>query len=406
MILIGIDGFDWRVLRRVIEQGKAPNLERFLERGPSGELITMTPAYSPVIWTSMATGKLPAKHGITGFVKQAQGDSGRPVPFTSNSVRTRPVWSILGELGRESAVVGWWTTWPAQPLSGVIVSDRMLYNRFNLWFGLDHSGADLPAQTHPPELFDELLPLTRATDELEREFRATFVPDAPGPVIQQDLHDPWYELFLVYARDRAYASMLDRVLERGPFDFVAFYLNGPDIASHYFWKHLFPEEWDEPIPPEELARNSMIIESYYAWVDRTIGPLLESADEHRVVIVVSDHGFVTGRRADSPNISGTHYRAAPPGIVAMAGGGLVAGGETGQGSVLDVAPSVLHLLGHPVGRDMDGRVLPAVESATGGRSVRFVDSHDVDFVPQDADPLTSPFDDGIVAKLRALGYLD
>jgi predicted AlkP superfamily pyrophosphatase or phosphodiesterase len=406
VLVVGVDGLEWRVLDRLIAEGKVPNLARFIEGGTRGELTTLAPAYSPVIWATVATGKLPQKHGITHFVKPPEGPDQRAVPFTSNARTTAALWNILGDLGRRVAVVGWWTTWPAEPVNGVLVSERMLYNRFNLWFGLDLAGGDLPGQTYPPELFDDLADATRMEASFEDEFFERFAPGSPRPSFRRDLHDPWYELLMVHARDRAYAEMLDRILRRDSYEFVAYYLNGPDIASHYFWKYLFPEEWSEPIPSEDVERYREVIPRYYAWVDEAIAPLLAQADAETIVILLSDHGFVTGHRPDSPNISGTHFRAAPPGVLVMAGGGIPAAGEFGRATVMDLTPTILHALGHGVGRDMDGLVLPDVARATGARAVRYVDSYDGDRERAAADPIATEYDEAILEQLRALGYID
>ena len=168
-------------------------------------------------------------------------------------------------------------------------------------------------------------------ETLDAEFRSRF-PDAP-PALHEDLHDPWYELYLVFGRDRAYAKMLDHVLARGEQDFVAFYVNGPDIASHYFWKYRFPDEWPIPIPAGEMASGRDVIGQAYAYADELIGGLTQLADERCLVIVLSDHGFVTGHRGDSLNISGVHWRDAPPGIIVMAGAGIAPGTELERGSV-------------------------------------------------------------------------
>jgi arylsulfatase A-like enzyme len=283
-----------------------------------------------------------------------------------------------------------------------MVSDRMLYNRFNLWLGFSRHGSDLPGQTYPEELFDELSDAGRIPEELEQELFARFSPVGSG-VLEENLHDPWYELFLVFARDEAYRTILQRVLERESYDFVAYYVNGPDVASHYFWKHRFPEEWPEPIPEDELRARGEVIARYYAYVDESIAPLLAQADERCLVIVLSDHGFVTGRRPDASTISGIHHDAAPPGVIAMAGGGLEPASKLDRGHVLDVAPTVLHALGLAVARDMDGLVWsasPALE-----RPVRYVGSYDEPGKPTQDEPITTEYDEAIVEKLKALGYL-
>jgi predicted AlkP superfamily pyrophosphatase or phosphodiesterase len=404
VVVVGIDGLDWRVMRGMMAEGKLPAIERFLDGGIAGELGTMAPAYSPVIWATIATGKLPREHGITGFV--TRGASGAPqVPFTSNLRRAKAIWNIAGEAGRRVAVNGWWTTWPAEPVEGAMVSDRMLYNRFNLWFGNERAGGDLPAQTHPPELFERLLPLTLPAAAIEREFFERFVDGEP-PAMVRELHDPWFELLMVYARDRAYGAMLERLLEEESYDLVLHYLNGPDIASHYFWKYLFPEEWDGPIAPEAVARYGGVIERYYELVDEAIGPLLAEAGAGCVVVLMSDHGFVTGRRDDSPEISGTHYRAAPPGVLAIAGGGLPAGGTIARASVTDIAPTLLHLLGLPVAHDMPGGVLAEVAASIPAPAGDPVASYESGAAPRPREPLETVYDEAILEKLRALGYID
>src|SRR3954454_1974367 len=67
LIVIGIDGGEWKVIHRLWDEGKLPNLKRIAERGVATTLHT---AYnsSPVIWTTIATGVTPEVHGITDFV--------------------------------------------------------------------------------------------------------------------------------------------------------------------------------------------------------------------------------------------------------------------------------------------------------------------------------------------------
>jgi arylsulfatase A-like enzyme len=200
--------------------------------------------------------------------------------------------------------------------------------------------------------------------------------------------------------------MLDRILTRDSYDFVAYYLNGTDIASHYFWKYRFPGEWSDPIPPDELKLGREIIPRYYEWTDEAIAPLLDRADARTLVVVLSDHGFVTGRRPDSPNISGTHFRAAPPGVLIMAGGGVPEATTIDRARVMDLAPTLLHALGHAVARDMDGRVLPVVAEALGARPVEFVDTYETADRREGHAPVTTIYDEAILEKLRALGYID
>ena len=65
ILLIGIDGADWDIIDALIDQGRLPNLALLKSEGVSGPLMTLRDIpLSPVIWTSVVTGKGPDKHGI------------------------------------------------------------------------------------------------------------------------------------------------------------------------------------------------------------------------------------------------------------------------------------------------------------------------------------------------------
>lgn len=403
VVVVGVDGLDWRVLEPLLAEGALPNLKRFLASGSAGRLETLLPTYSPIIWASIATGKSPEKHGIRGFGRRDPAEPTRIIPYTSNLRRVKALWNVLGERGLRVAVVGWWTTWPVEAVNGVMVSDRLAFTRMNLWLGLPHRPDELPAQVHPPERSAAIRAVAELGSDPQARFFESFFPGSPTEAMKKRLYDPHYELFLAWARDETYRQVLEQVRSDGDYDFLAYYLNGTDIASHHFWKHRFPEEWPDPIPADELSRFGDVIERYYAYADRTLAPLLELASPECVVILVSDHGFVTGRRPDSPNISGTHYRSAPPGVIALAGGTIPPGGRDLQASVLDVAPTVLHLLGQPVARDMDGAVLDVARDPE--RGVAWVETWE-DGSAAPTAPIPSAQDEVILERLRALGYLD
>ena len=80
--VIGVDSFDWRIIDPLLRQGKMPHLARLIARGARANLRTLQPILSPVIWTSIATGMKPARHGIVDFVVTAR-DTGQLVPVTS-----------------------------------------------------------------------------------------------------------------------------------------------------------------------------------------------------------------------------------------------------------------------------------------------------------------------------------
>ena len=122
VLLIGWDAADWKVITPLMDAGKMPNLERLVSQGVMGNLSTLYPILSPMLWTSIATGKRAYKHCIHGFV-EPDPKSGWVRPITNLGRKCKAIWNILNQNGLRSNVVGWWPSHPAEPINGVMVSD-------------------------------------------------------------------------------------------------------------------------------------------------------------------------------------------------------------------------------------------------------------------------------------------
>jgi hypothetical protein len=127
VLLIGLDGADWRILDPLLERGAMPHLARIVRNGVRARLRTIAPMLSPILWTSMATGKRPEKHGIMDFLA-VDSRTGRQIPVTSTMRQARAFWGILSGRGISVGTVGWWATWPAERVLGFQVSDRVAYH--------------------------------------------------------------------------------------------------------------------------------------------------------------------------------------------------------------------------------------------------------------------------------------
>ena len=124
VVIIGIDGLDWNVADPLLEEGRLPNLARIIERGVRADFQSLEYGIkSPIIWTTIATGKGPQKHGIADYLEDTED---APL-FNSNGWRARAVWDILGEKGYAVGVINWMVSWPAQPVNGYNVSDRIVF---------------------------------------------------------------------------------------------------------------------------------------------------------------------------------------------------------------------------------------------------------------------------------------
>ena len=73
VLVIGVDGARWDLVRRAMAEGRAPNLARLAREGVAGPtLLPYTPpaalTISEVGWSTIAAGVGPAKHGVNGFM--------------------------------------------------------------------------------------------------------------------------------------------------------------------------------------------------------------------------------------------------------------------------------------------------------------------------------------------------
>src|SRR3984957_17411471 len=171
VLLIGWDAADWKVINPLMDAGKMPHVRRLVENGVTGQIATLHPPLSPMLWTSIATGKRPFKHGIHGFSEPTP--DGRGVqPVTNLSRKTKAIWNILNQNDLRSIVIGWWPSHPAEPINGVMVSDH--FHRASGPF--DQGWPLAPHPVHPPELARTLSDLRVHPDHLTPEMVEPFVP--------------------------------------------------------------------------------------------------------------------------------------------------------------------------------------------------------------------------------------
>lgn len=365
ILLIGWDAADWKIIRPLMDASRMPNVRRLVENGATAQISTLYPPISPMLWTSIATGKRPFKHGIHGFSEPSP--DGRGVqPVTNLSRKSKAVWNILNQNGLRSIVVGWWPSHPAEPINGVMVSDQ--YHRAT--GPVEECWPLAENAVHPPELHDTLADLRVHPDLLTPDLVEPFIPLARE--IDQEKDDRLGLFLRTLAECMSVHSAATWLLDNRPWDFFAVYYDAIDHFCHGFMKYHPPRQAWVGERDFELYQN--VVSQAYQMQDRMLGTLIEKAGDDATVILVSDHGFHPDhlRPASIPDIP-----AAPTiehreyGILALRGQG-IKGNETIHGSsVLDVAPTILTLYGLPAGEDMDGKVLAQV----------FTDAPQVDSIP-------------------------
>ncbi len=410
VLLIGVDGMDWERVERLIAEGRLPNLARFQREGAAGVLRSIAPYRSPSIWTSIATGKTEEKHGVEGFLVD-RGHTAIATPVSSNLRRAKALWQILNAAGRTSGFIGWLVTWPAEEVDGYIVSSsffRMLEWDRRETENQTHAGR-MARAVYPPELLGEMAEFRVAADSVPIDDVAGYL-GTTDHLDDAEVQSLLAEITRIHASDLTKLALAEHLTRTTPTDLVAVYFRGVDLACHTFWRHMEPETWPWELSPETVETFAPAIDRYYEQTDAIIGELVELSDESTTVIVCSDHGFAGhSGRADFEGEAATGFDMhREEGVVFVMGPGIAGGFDVADATVLDIAPTVLALLGLPVGRDMDGRVLTEImePALLELRPVAEIATYESGDAPEGEEPIPSPVDDEIREQLRSLGYIE
>ena len=347
VLLIGWDAADWIILKPLIDQGLMPTFASLLKRGVSGNISTLQPILSPMLWNSIATGKQPEQHGIYGFVEPRPDGSGiRPV--TSTSRNCKAIWNILSQNGLRSNVVNWFASFPAEKINGVVVTDRYC-TQASVQPAKRCVG---PAMVHPSELVPALAELVVDPTRLDAETILSFIPE--GGKVDQEKDDRVRKLALLIAKMTTIHAAACRVMVEHPWDFMAVYYDAIDHFGHTFMPYHPPAM--EGIDPKDAEIYGQCVTGCYQFHDMMLGAMLKYAGPETTVILVSDHGFHSEEyRPGTDGYKNPVSWHRPYGVVVAAGPGIRKNDQLTGANLLDIAPTVLSLFGLPVGADMDGR---------------------------------------------------
>ncbi len=365
VLLVGWDAADWKVINPLMDAGKMPNVQRLVETGAMGQIATLHPPLSPMLWTSIATGKRPPKHGIHGFSEPTP--DGRGVqPVTNLSRKSKALWNILNQQGLRSVVIGWWPSHPAEPINGVMVSDH--YHRASR--PLDEGWPLMKNAVHPPELAETLADLRMHPDLLIPEMVEPFIPLARE--IDQEKDKRLAGLMRTLCECVSIHSAATWLLDHQEWDFFGVYYDAIDHFCHGFMRYHPPRQsW---VSERDFELYGNVVNMAYQFHDQMLGTLLKKAGEDVTVILMSDHGFHPDhlRPASIPDIpAGPAIEHRDFGVLAISGPGIKKDELLHGPSVLDIAPTILTMYGLPVGEDMDGKVLAQA----------FVEAPEISFIP-------------------------
>lgn len=400
VLVIGLDGADWQLLDAYRAKGAMPELDRLVREGRSGVLQSLVPPLSPLVWTTIATGVSPLRHGILDFTR-FNPTTGQREPITSDDRRVKAVWELAGESERDVAVFGLWATHPAEPVRGLMVSDRL--------FSFQRQEQQAPSgAVHPASETARVLAARAAVESgVALTAMQSYLPwltagEYDALMARPDHHaHPVTALRRILVETRLYDQLaLDWLRRKKPaLSFV--YFQGTDMIGHVFAPYAPPRL--PSIAPADFDRYSGVPEAYFREVDAVLGQYRKVAEENgAVLLIVSDHGFLwsDGRppRPDSLATATAGLWHRQEGIYLLWGRGVAPDATRGQGRVGQVTATILGLLGLPRSEGIEGPALPGVSESPltrdYGPRTAFASSPAGDLPPGEA-----------LEKLRALGYL-
>ncbi len=391
LLVVGLDGATLDAVLPLAKQGQLPFFARLLERGAYARLSSFGPPEPPALWTTLATGKLPFKHGISGgrvypalFLERGGPLRLRPAhigfaawggllhgsqPVDASLRRSLALWEILARLGVPAGMLGWPASDP--------VADGLEFAFSASYFAGDHRRSSAA----PAELAERGRLFRVAPQEIDPELASALGEQVPYGLLAAVAEDLWRQSLSDFLWDQRASARARFLMLPG---LVA-------VSRHFFGGYSYSQFEGTQKPVHLRAAKSLT--AYYRQLDGYLERSWQRLGPRRLLVVVSTHGFeapsglnrlwrsITGRGLEGLE------SGAPDGLLVLAGEGIQGGKLLDRARLVDVMPTLLYGMGFPIARDLDGEVLTgAFESAFLARHpLTFVPSYDT-LAPQPPEP--------------------
>ncbi len=362
LYVVGIESATLDAVLPLEEQGRLPFFSRLLNEGSHARLSSLRPARRSALWTTLATGKYPYRHGVVGqrvfdapflagrnalnllplgiaFHRWGTWNAGWPVDATA--LRVRPLWEILARLGVPTAVVGWPVTSPPSAAIQAALPDRFF------------DAADAADATHPDELAERARLFRTEVEDIDPTIVSSFGTDTPAGVLGALARDLWrrdLSLFLLGQEPRIESLF---VVLPGLAEISRGYFGGYSAVQF------------KGLQDPESERAAELLSAYYTQLDDFLARLWDDGDgDPRLLVVVSSHGAdgpqgwreVKRVLLREPAVEG-YLDQGSDGVMMFLGEGIQADAMLRPAELVDLVPTLLYGLGFPIARDLDGAVL-------------------------------------------------
>lgn len=334
VLLVGWGTAEWPLLSPLLDSGQLPNLGRLISQGALGRPATPHPSLPLPVWTSIATGVHPDRHGLLS-----------PAPLHTR--RHPAIWDTLAAHGLRSHVIAWPGAIQTEEIPGLFVTPAFGPNPLPQTVSPAHLAESLaelhlPAADLPPAALQELLPLAHTIDQRYDDRLARL---ANALALTCSLH-----------------NAATHALADHPWDFAAVHYDGLAYCSVQFAEYLPPRM--AHVSPADHEIYGALLPAIYRFHDMLLGTLLDLAGPDAAVLLVAPYGYASA--ADRPpknSTSFTDHQAwlTRPGLLCLRAPSIPPDELLYNARLTDIAPTVLHLFGLPAD-NLDGQPLTAATS--------------------------------------------
>ncbi|MBM4285369.1 MAG: hypothetical protein FJ128_08975 [Deltaproteobacteria bacterium] len=260
IIIIGLDGATFSLIKPYVRAGKLPHIGRLMEIGTYGNLRSTIHPITQIAWTTFMTGKNAGKHGIFDFY--ARKPNSYDFQYTAGSgCGSVTLWKILSDHGKRVGCLNVPMTYPVEEVNGFMIAGLGAPGR--------HSDFVFPLA-----LKDEILRVAGDYKLLDAD---------------KFMNDPQAYLRYQVEAIRQTEELSLYLLKKFPVDVFMVVFMATDQVQHLFWH--CQDETHPMFTPEEHRRYGGVIFQIYQEIDRAIGRLLEAGGEDCTFVLMSDHGF-------------------------------------------------------------------------------------------------------------------
>jgi predicted AlkP superfamily phosphohydrolase/phosphomutase len=247
VVVIGIDGFAYTMIQKLIERGVMPNFANIVQTGSLSRMKSTLPEVSSVAWSTFMTGCGPGEHGIFGFMELDSEYGYRFPNFTD--IKAPTIWE---KLEIPSVIINIPETYPAvRPLNGLLISGFV--------------AIDLNYAVYPNTVAPALRQMGYRLDVNAR--LAVKEPDA------------FFEDLMVVFEKRCEA--IRHFFENENWQLFVGTITETDRLHHYFLHQVLDE-----------GPYHVCILEFYRRLDRFIGEMFDRAmTQNALFLTCSDHGF-------------------------------------------------------------------------------------------------------------------